>query len=98
MLFDRQSLSISLGTINDQFVRSMITMLGEIWAGFGVIRPSAFCKMHADVIDAEQGGFRILTLSPASRFHHGYGPWPEGVTAATTAVRDSVSTHIVCIL
>ena len=44
VLFDRQSLNISLGTINDQFVRNMITVLGEIRAGFGVIRPSAFCK------------------------------------------------------
>ena len=41
VLFDRQSLSITLGTIIDQFVRNMITVLGEIWAGFGVIRPSA---------------------------------------------------------
>ncbi|MGI8519137.1 MAG: phage major capsid protein [Actinomycetota bacterium] len=44
VLFDRQSLNITLGTINDQFVRNMITVLGEIRAGFGVIRPSAFCK------------------------------------------------------
>ncbi len=44
VLFDRQSLNTSLGTINDQFVRNMITVLGEIRAGFGVIRPSAFCK------------------------------------------------------
>ena len=44
VLFDRQSLNISLGTINDQFVRNMITVLGEIRAGFGVIRPSAFVK------------------------------------------------------
>ena len=44
VLFDRQSLNISLGTINDQFVRNMITVLGEIRAGFGVIRPAAFCK------------------------------------------------------
>ncbi len=44
VLFDRQSLNVSLGTINDQFVRNMITVLDEIRAGFGVIRPSAFCK------------------------------------------------------
>ena len=44
VLFDRKSLNITLGTINDQFVRNMITVLGEIRAGFGVIRPSAFCK------------------------------------------------------
>ncbi|CAN5689914.1 hypothetical protein BH20ACT21_BH20ACT21_20550 [soil metagenome] len=44
VLFDRQSLSITLGTINDQFVRNMVTVLGEIRAGFGVIRASAFVK------------------------------------------------------
>jgi len=44
VLFDRKSLSITLGTINDQFVRNMITVLGEMRAGFGVIRPSAFVK------------------------------------------------------
>jgi hypothetical protein len=31
-------------TINDQFIRIMVTLLGEIRAGFGVIRPSAFVK------------------------------------------------------
>jgi HK97 family phage major capsid protein len=41
VLFDRQLLAITLGTINDQFVRNMVTVLGEIRAGFGVIRPSA---------------------------------------------------------
>jgi HK97 family phage major capsid protein len=44
VLFDRQSLAITLGTINDQFIRNMVTVLGEIRAGFGVIRPSAFVK------------------------------------------------------
>jgi HK97 family phage major capsid protein len=44
VLFDRQSLAITLGTINDQFVHNMVTVLGEIRAGFGVIRPSAFVK------------------------------------------------------
>ena len=44
VLFDRKALAITLGTINDQFVRNMVTLLGEIRAGFGVIRPSAFVK------------------------------------------------------
>jgi hypothetical protein len=42
--FDRQSLAITLGTINDQFACNMVTVLGEIRGGFGVIRPSAFVK------------------------------------------------------
>jgi HK97 family phage major capsid protein len=41
VLFDRLSLSVALGTINVQFIRNMVTVLGEIGAGFGVIRPSA---------------------------------------------------------
>jgi HK97 family phage major capsid protein len=44
VLFDRQALAITLGTINDQFVRNLVTVLGEIRAGFGVVRPSAFVK------------------------------------------------------
>jgi HK97 family phage major capsid protein len=39
VLFDRQSLRISLGTVNDQFIRNLVAVLGEIRAGFGVIRP-----------------------------------------------------------
>lgn len=45
VLFDRQSIAITLGTINDQFVRNLVTVLGEIRAGFGVIRPSAFVEV-----------------------------------------------------
>jgi HK97 family phage major capsid protein len=44
VLFDWLSLSVTLGTINDQFICNMVTVLGEIRAGFGVIRPSAFVK------------------------------------------------------
>jgi hypothetical protein len=40
----RQSLAIALGTINDQFLRNLVTVLGEIRAGFGVVRPAAFIK------------------------------------------------------
>jgi hypothetical protein len=39
-----QSLSVTLGTINDQFIRNMVTVVGEIRARFSVIRPSAFVK------------------------------------------------------
>jgi hypothetical protein len=45
MLFDRQSIAIALGTINDQFVRNLVTVIGEIRAGFGVVRPSAFVEV-----------------------------------------------------
>jgi hypothetical protein len=44
VLFDRQSLAITLGTINVQFVRNLVTVLGEIRAGFRVIRPSALSR------------------------------------------------------
>lgn len=44
VLFDRQSLAVTLGTINDRFIRNMVTVLGEVRAGFGVIRPNAFVK------------------------------------------------------
>jgi hypothetical protein len=40
VLFNRLSLSITLGMINDQFIRNMVTVLGEIRAGFDVIRPA----------------------------------------------------------
>jgi hypothetical protein len=40
VLFDRLSLPITLGTINDQFIRDMVTVLGEFRAGFDVIRPA----------------------------------------------------------
>jgi Phage capsid family len=44
VLFDRQSLAVTLGTINDQFIRDMVTVLGEVRAGFGAIRPVAFVR------------------------------------------------------
>ena len=44
-------------------------------------------------------GSRIPALSPASRSPRARRPWSEGVSAAATAaVRNSISTHIVCIL
>jgi HK97 family phage major capsid protein len=41
MLFDRQS--VSVGTINDMFVRNQVAVLAELRATFAVVRPTAFC-------------------------------------------------------
>jgi HK97 family phage major capsid protein len=43
VLFDRESTSISLGTANDDFIRNIVRILAELRAGFGVLRPKAFC-------------------------------------------------------
>jgi HK97 family phage major capsid protein len=45
VLFDRQAVSISVGTINDQFTRNLVTVLCEMRAAFAVVRPTAFCKV-----------------------------------------------------
>jgi HK97 family phage major capsid protein len=45
VLFDREAVTISVGTINDQFTRNMFTILAEAVAGFAVIRPTAFCTV-----------------------------------------------------
>jgi HK97 family phage major capsid protein len=45
ILFDRQSVSISVGTINDQFVRNQVAVLAELRAAFAVVRPAAFCTV-----------------------------------------------------
>jgi len=42
VLFDREDVSISVGTINDDFVRNIVRVLAEGRWGFGVIRPDAF--------------------------------------------------------
>lgn len=44
-LFDRQQSVIRMGYIDDQFVRNMLTMLGELRAAFAVKRPYAFCSV-----------------------------------------------------
>lgn len=42
VLFDREDVSVSVGTINDDFIRNIVRMLAEGRWGFGVIRPNAF--------------------------------------------------------
>jgi len=44
-LFDREMAAIRVGTIDDQFVRNMQTILAELRAAFVIWRPSAFAKV-----------------------------------------------------
>jgi HK97 family phage major capsid protein len=44
-LFDRQQSVVRMGYIDDQFVRNMLTLLGELRAAFAVKRPYAFCSV-----------------------------------------------------
>lgn len=44
-LFDREQAAIRVGTIDDQFVRNMQTILAELRAAFVVWRPTAFAKV-----------------------------------------------------
>lgn len=45
VLYDREQASVQVGTINDQFVRNMITLLAELVVIFSVLRPAAFRKI-----------------------------------------------------
>jgi HK97 family phage major capsid protein len=45
MLFDREQAAITTGTIDDQFVRNMRTVLAELRAAFAVFRATAFCRV-----------------------------------------------------
>jgi HK97 family phage major capsid protein len=45
MLFDREQAAIRTGTINDQFVRNMQTILAELRACFVTFRPLAVCRV-----------------------------------------------------
>ena len=42
ILFDRETVRISVGTANDDFLRNIVRILAEMRAGFGVLRPKAF--------------------------------------------------------
>ena len=45
MLFDREQGAVRVGTINDQFIRNMQTILAELRAAFVVFRPTAFARI-----------------------------------------------------
>jgi HK97 family phage major capsid protein len=45
MLFDREDSAIRVGTIDDQFVRNMQTILAEMRAAFAVFRATAFARV-----------------------------------------------------
>jgi HK97 family phage major capsid protein len=44
-LFDREQAAIRVGTIDDQFIRNMQTILSELRAAFVVWRPAMFCRV-----------------------------------------------------
>lgn len=45
MLFDREQAAIRVGTVDDQFVRNMQTILAELRASLAVFRPTAFARV-----------------------------------------------------
>lgn len=44
-LFDREQAAVRVGTIDDQFVRNMQTILAELRAAFVIWRPTLLCKV-----------------------------------------------------
>lgn len=42
VLFDREQTNITVGTVNDDFIRNIVRVLAEMRAGFGIVRPAAF--------------------------------------------------------
>jgi HK97 family phage major capsid protein len=45
ILFDRRAVTVSLGTVGDDFVRNIVRVLAELRAAFGVVRPAAFVSV-----------------------------------------------------
>lgn len=45
ILYDREQASVQTGTINDQFVRNMLTLLAELRAALAIQRATAFRKL-----------------------------------------------------
>lgn len=45
VLWDLEQTKLYVGLVNDQFIRNQITILGEMEAGFGVLRPAAFVNV-----------------------------------------------------
>src|SRR4029079_5459693 len=45
-IFDREDANILIDTINDQFVRNMLTILAEMRAALAVFRPPAFVDIE----------------------------------------------------
>lgn len=50
VLWDREQASVQVGTINDQFIRNMLTILAELRAAFGVFRPEAFVEIDMTAV------------------------------------------------
>ena len=46
IVWDREEANILIDTINDQFIRNMLTILAELRAALTVIRPSAFAEVE----------------------------------------------------
>jgi HK97 family phage major capsid protein len=44
-LFDREQGNVRVGTINDQFIKNMQTILAELRVAFAVWRPAVFSKV-----------------------------------------------------
>jgi HK97 family phage major capsid protein len=52
VLFDRENTAISVGTAGLDFIRNIIRILAELRAGFGVLRPKAFCSIDLTAVAA----------------------------------------------
>jgi HK97 family phage major capsid protein len=45
VLWDREDVSITVGTADQDFIRNIVRVLAELRAGFSVIRPAAFVEV-----------------------------------------------------